>query len=362
MNNKKRAAILTFCTWGSYGSILQAYSLQRFLKSISIESKLLLEKKQSAYLLPDYVTRKQNVLKKALLYFINVLFEKRRKKRFVKNSSFINDNLDKVYFENYEYLEKNKQNLDYEFYISGSDQVFHPSVCNPAFFLDFVPDSFLKISYAASLGSLTVPKENEATFSNYLNNFDIISLRENDAVPVVSHYFKKPIYTNCDPTFLISSNEWNELIKPYKIKRKFYLVYAIYWDKTLNSKLKELKEKSGFDIVTISDGFTNVYHDKIVCDAGIDEFLWLIKKSEGIITSSFHGACLSMIFNKPLSVINNPDRPSRLSCLLQTFEFPTVSIESLNSFSFDYSLVNKKIALLKANSINFFKKVLSYEK
>lgn len=359
----KKATVSTFCTWSSYGSVLQAYAFRLFLNEMGVDSSLLLNIKQKQYVLPEYVTRKQHFLKTIVFYILNLFFERKRRLRFKKINQFIESNLDVKYFDDYNFL------FDMDFnssiFISGSDQVFQPSVCDPVFFLDFVPRHILKVSYAGSLGSLKIPNSNKEKFIKLINNFDFLSLRERDAAEFVSSFYQKPIYVNVDPTILIEKEKWIALSKKYnnvpKFK-KYYLVYAIYWDKNYNNLLKQLKRKTGFMIVAISDGLTSIFHDKLICDASIEEFLWLIKNAEGIVTSSFHGACFSIIFNKPVSIVINPASPSRLVSLTDRFEIPRVPINELNTYCFEYGPINKKIDEARSEAKEYVDTFLNYEK
>ena len=359
----RKAVVSTFCTWSSYGSVLQAYAFRLFLNEMGVDSTLLLSINQKQYVLPDYVTRKQHFLKKTVFSLLNLFFEKKRKQRFKKINHFIETNLDVQYFDDYNFL------LDMDFnsdiFISGSDQVFQPSVCDPAFFLDFVPRNNLKVSYAASLGSLKIPGSNKEKFLKLINNFDFLSLRERDAADFISSFYQKPIYVNADPTLLIEKEKWMALSKKYsnvQKNKKYYLVYAIYWDKNYNKLLKQLKLKTGYTIIVISDGLTSIFHDKMICDASIEEFLWLIKNAEGIITSSFHGACFSIIFNKPVSVVINPASPSRLASLVDRFEIPSVPINELDVYCFEYGSINKKIVEARVEAEEYVNAFLHYGK
>ena len=62
----RKAIVSTFCTWSSYGSVLQAYAFRLFLNEMGVDSTLLLSINQKQYVLPDYVTRKQHFLKKTV--------------------------------------------------------------------------------------------------------------------------------------------------------------------------------------------------------------------------------------------------------------------------------------------------------
>ncbi len=252
------------------------------------------------------------------------------------------------------------KSYDSKLFLAGSDQIFHPALCNPVFFLDFVPAGAKRISYAASMGSLDVSADKEKEFARLLNNFDYLSFREKDAAELAKKYTNKEIQVHIDPTFLMSVKDWRAVEKEYPIKGKYILFYPIYWDKSLNAKLKDLHKKTGLPIVMISDAL-GIYHQKAVRDAGVDQFLWLIDHAEYVVTSSFHGAALAINFNKNVSMVVNPKLPSRLNNLAETLDFPIIPIEQIDSIEIDYERINNNIAREKERSMAYLKKVLCDE-
>ena len=53
---------------------------------------------------------------------------------------------------------------------------------------------------------------------------------------------------------------------------------------------------------------------------GPAEFLWLIQHAESVVTNSFHGTALSVIFQKPLRVVYPTGRITRIKELLERFQ------------------------------------------
>ena len=92
-------------------------------------------------------------------------------------------------YENNETLLQNPPHADV--YLSGSDQVWNPLTIHDEFFFPFVQEKELVVSYAASMGTETVPVEHEALFSQYMARFDSISVREDTMVDVIRKYTDK---------------------------------------------------------------------------------------------------------------------------------------------------------------------------
>lgn len=349
--------ISTYCVISSYGSILQSFALKRALEYLRISSKLISKKEDNDITQIKYY-RKNSSLKYIIFNLLKVKDQRDIFQRFVYNKIFIERNIDLLQYESYEQL--NNESFDANIFLAGSDQIFHPALCNPVFFLDFTPTGSKRISYAASMGSLKVPKEKENEFARLLNNFDYLSFRETDAAELAKKYTDKDIQVHIDPTFLMKPDEWRAIEKEYPIKGKYILLYPIYWDKSYNEQLKNLHKKTGLPIVLISDSI-GIYHQKAIRDAGVDQFLWLIDHAEYVVTSSFHGAALSVNFNKKVSFVVNPNQPSRLECLAETLKYPIIPIEHIDSINIDYERVNKNIEFEKERSMVYLKWVLCDE-
>ena len=245
-----------------------------------------------------------------------------------------------------------------DYYISGSDQVFHPDLCRPSFFLDFLKNDKKRLTYAVSMGKTKIKAEKEASFKELVGKIDAFSVREQEMVDILKKYTEKEINVHIDPTFLVHRDEWREYENKYEIKKPYILVYAIYWDSRLNKKLKKLRKQTGCDIVLIGTGFSTVYANKKIYDADPGQFLWLIDNAEAVVTSSFHGVAFSIIFNKKLSAVINPDLPSRISSLLELLNVKQYDIEKVTDFNLDnYANVNEQVEHQKQRSITYLKEI-----
>ncbi len=357
----KKTYTVTYCEWSSYGSILQSLALQKSLKKYGIENKII---KAEPKPLDRYKNERLTFSspKEFIKKFLNLLILGKTAKRYKKCQNFINNNADIEYFGNYDNLKNNPPEADC--FIAGSDQIWHPDHCNKTFFLDFAKNNTKKISYAASMGKTTVGEEKKDEFKRLINNFDTISVRESDNIDVIRQFTDKNVVSHIDPTFLLSKEEWEGYQKKYSIKKPYILVYAIYWNESLNLKLKSLSKKTGLPIIAICTSLNKVTANKKIYDADVSEFLWLINNAEYIITSSFHGVAFSTIFNKQFSAVINPRLPSRITCLMQNLEIPIISIENLceKEYQINYDTVNLNILKEKEKSITYLLKELNIEK
>jgi len=349
----KSIYIATFCDWDNYGSILQSIALKRTLFKIGVSSTIIEAKEE---LKNKYEAKKPRKDIRSLLDFLyNMVFCKSISLRFVKNTRVIKDELDIMYLP--DYLKQMFELPKGSIYLSGSDQVWSPLLCHRLFFLDF-PTNNIKISYAASLGVSYIPKEKENEFMRLVNNFDYISVRERDAVQLINKLTDKPVYQHLDPVFLLKRVEWSKLEEEYEIDEPYILVYAIYWARKYNKQLRELHKVSGKKIVVIENGLQWIYGNKRIRDGGVMNFLSLIRNADAVISSSFHGVAISIVYNKKVAAVINPQSPSRISNLLDELNYINPSIPEVLDIQNNYIQINKIIAAETKKSYTYLTNIL----
>lgn len=85
----------------------------------------------------------------------------------------------------------------------------------------------------------------------------------------------------------------------------------------------------------------------------------MVDHAEYVVTSSFHGAAFSIIFQKKFSVIVNPKLPSRIDNLMNTLKIPAVEICQLSEASdFLYDRVKIRIDDEKEKSMEYLREAL----
>ena len=156
-----KIGIMTFWqTNNNYGQILQLYALQRTLIKCSHSPVLI-----RYYLIRKYKSNWRRNIKHLFefsryTFFIYSLMHREQDRGF---EDFRKSNL---IFTPDIYLSIDEFNVqDFDAFIVGSDQVWNYTLFgddpDPAFFLQFVPDYLLKISYAASFGFPILPAKYE---------------------------------------------------------------------------------------------------------------------------------------------------------------------------------------------------------
>ena len=310
----RKIAIVTKHSAYNYGAMLQAYALQSTI-----------EKLGGAPIIVDFGKQKRPGVKmqKSFSGLVKKIYSIRYKKELTEGYKRFEQFRDKsLYLSNayksYAELKNNPPEADV--YVVGSDQVWNPLRISETNFLRFVPDDKVKASYAASMGISNIPEGSKRLFAEYVSDFDFISVREEDAKNLIEASTEQECRVDVDPVFLLSEDEWREVSVSSQIKKPYILCYCIYRPQWLNNWLKKLHNATGKDIVVVTtNAYRNLYHNRIVRNAGPKEMLGLLINADFVVSSSFHGVALSIVNNKPFYAIINPDAPSRIENMLTRF-------------------------------------------
>lgn len=353
----KKVNVVTYCDWRSYGSILQSLGLQQTLKKLGFTGSLILpEPVPQKRLRPQLPLR--GGLRRRIADVHKLLNHRALSRKYRGCHGFIQTHIPVRYCGSYECIQKNPPEADV--YLAGSDQIWHPVLMDPLFFLDFVPAGIPRVSYAASMGNTGIPAGNEERLCRYVQRFDRLSVREADNQKIISQMTDRQVLRHIDPVFLMDREQWRALEKEYpNMEKPYILVYAIYWDRKLNAELKALHETTGMDVVVVTSSPRKIYANQWIYDADPAEFLWLIDHAQMVVTSSFHGTAMSIIFEKPFAAVIDPGMPSRIAGLLEVLEISNASIETLKQgLQMDYGAIAQRIREEQVRSEAYLKEAL----
>lgn len=207
-------------------------------------------------------------------------------------------------------------------FVLGSDQVWRPSLYRGyknTFFLGFANKFKRKIAYAASFGldKLEIPTMETLRLKYYLKKFNAISVREKSGINILKNTFNIDSQLVLDPIFLCSLSEYENLIKESNNSKEDNYVLSYILDPTnkkkdITSNIKNKLNKKNVFITDFHRGITLKQSGHLSNDIKetmcVPDFLAYYKNSDFVITDSFHGTCLAIIFKKPFISIANPQR------------------------------------------------------
>lgn len=361
----KKVGIINFACADNFGAVLQAYALEKIIRDHGFDSETINFKPK--YIMGQYNSfnnidvaikslRLHSVLKKIFLGFKNMKKEKKRRNCF---RDFREKNMVLSKKEFYTPSDLLNDNLDYDFFITGSDQVWNPifkkNIGN-SFFLDFAPENKPKIAYAASIAE-NVDKSMSNEYKVLIGRFDHISLREISSVPFVRSLINKEVKVTLDPTLLLEKDDWQYVLKEPLLDDKFILVYDLEYSEDLVYIANEFANRLGYKIVSYSKKLNFKNGSRSFKYEGPSELLGYINNAELVLTNSFHGTVFSVIFQKQFYTIPHTTRGSRMIDFLNTLNLSDRIIQSRAipgvEFSINYNSVNEKLDVLKKDSLEF---------
>ena len=264
MDKKVGLAIVTYGT--NYGTYLQAFATQHIVRKLGYDTEVInidsvqkevgkarkkyfakrifspSELKSYKHVLIGIVREKTN--KKYRQYMANrkEQFEKFRKSKFVfsevRNSW---SGLSQLCQERYEHV------------LVGSDQLWRPANIEGNFYtLNFVPENVNKIAYATSFGLSEIRKNQSEKAKSFLSRINHLSVRETSGAKIVKNLTERDIPVVCDPTLLLSQDDWDQFVaKEPIVKEKYILCYFLGNNKAHREFAKKLAEKTGCKVVGV---------------------------------------------------------------------------------------------------------------
>ena len=203
-------------------------------------------------------------------------------------------------------------------FVVGSDVVWNYEICGKTagqfLFLDFADDRCKKIAYASSTGTgFNAPPREHTLSKYYINKFDAISVREQEAADICKEQFGVNADLVMDPVFLCDREKYIELSKESQksFPEKYLSSYILGPDETKRRMLETLKERFNIPFRIMPNpnhdesisrlGWAN--DEEILHNGDVEDFLACINNSEYFFADSFHGLCFAVILHKKFVVV-----------------------------------------------------------
>lgn len=342
-----KVAIITYSGAQNYGALLQAQSLTDYVRHLGHECCLI-----NNWPLDTRWFKPRKYIQDIIASVLQIRQGKRRIARYALYCERY------LHFSNKIHDEKDLRqlNLDFDCFITGSDQVWN---CNQGadkiFFLGFADLGKRTISYAASFGSDSIPEQYKNEVINYLKNIQYISVREKSGARLVKNLIGSLPPVVIDPVFLKNSAEWKNMAAEPAIDFPFVFVYSTQKSERLNRAVKDFASKNPVKIVS-THAIPGV-HCTVRKDIGPLEFLGYILNAEYVISTSFHATAFSIIFEKNFCVVPHSQTGARVTDLLEDANLEQCIWKEEN---YQYPQVNYSVAGVKALQprINFSEQFL----
>ncbi len=328
----------------NYGGNLQAYALCRYLNEMGYDAEQIsydIRKEQS------FIVRLKLKLRD-IWFWHSFDFAKNRSIRRKKIQLF---NKSIPHSKRYNKSTVAKCVENYDAFVVGSDQVWHPNAVCDAYLLKFVK-SKIKLSYAASFAINELSENQKAGYREALKSFDGISVREEKGVELLKDLTDKRVWWSIDPTLLLSAKQWDEIADRKVEESPYIFCYFLGEDLNYRKLAGEFAEKKQLPIVTLPNlkgkfrDCDSTFGNKQLYDVSPADFVSLIKNATYILTDSFHATAFSVIYEKQFFVFERTGvatMGSRIESLTKLFEATGHFCNTRDKLTLEYLTTIQKI-------------------
>lgn len=386
-----RVGIITLTGSDNYGNVLQNYALQEMLKELGCEVETIqnttsfgcynpereyinkLTLKYIRQYVKDQLNYRYNIKNsgKGLVMTINYC---RKKAGLIYKQKKIRKKVFNDFIEHYicwgpDKIDINKpwtrEQCDrYDFFVSGSDQVWNPTYPSTSEinFLQFAP-VYKRISYAPSFGIQQIPTALRQDYTKWIGEIPFLSVREESGRKLIQELTGREAKLVCDPTMAIAVEVWYELeSKPLKIPDGKYILSYFLGDRTkeYDSYIEKIAQKYQMEIISLFDIL-----DMNGYVVSPQEFIYLIHHASLVCTDSFHGTVFSIIMHTDFvsfsRIESGKSMNSRLESLLTIFNLSERCYGKIldeDIFCTDFKNVNGKLTELRQTAMEFLKNAI----
>lgn len=374
-----KVGILTHPLETNYGGLLQAYALQTVIRRMGHDVYTIdRHNKGARSILPRHIL---GLIKRYFRRYVqrnpnvstswNAHLTMKEKDILGKNTwKFVQKNINitsRVWSHELKDIDEKYQ---FDAYVVGSDQIWLPNYC-PNSFLDFVKrDNVIKCSYAASCSCASWSPELTDACRQLARSFKGLSVREKDLIEFCRKEFGCAAQHVLDPTLLLDKEDYLTVVDTNVKGDDIIFSYILDDTQEKRSLIEKVSKHYGVGVAWVNAD--RPYYKRNDVDINecifpsVDNWINNLNNARFVITDSFHGMAMSIVFKKPFIVIANKKRGlSRFESMLGLFGLESRLILNVNDFTeehllaINYDNVYDIIKSKRKESIEFLNTMLS---
>lgn len=314
-----KIGILTFHAAQNYGAVLQCRCLYEVLRGLGHEVHVL--DYRPAFLTEPYKLWKNAYLKHPLTLLkvawklTGALRRRRGFADFEKTFSPVpcrTEGFDAIVF--------------------GSDQIWNTLIdkgFDPVFFASDPQFAATRnIAYAASDGSVTLSEKDQKTFADKMQRFQAIGVREETLQRMLADRGIRA-EINLDPVLLAGREVVDRIAADVPRRKPFVLTYEAVDHPEVLLKAHAIAREAGLQVISIA---RTPYRPGRVRYSPA-EFAALVRDARHVVTTSFHGVALSLLYHTPFTFVPTgtrlDERINHILALEANGSLETIRIQSL---------------------------------
>ena len=297
-----KIGILTFHFANNYGASLQVFSFQKYLDFLGYDSEVInfcSHLQDSHHRLFEYNDSVKGIIKNLVRLPHFFSRNKRIRKFNVFREKYIK--ISDTKYSCYQELEKNLKDR-YDLIFVGSDQVWNPNVNDfDEVYFKIASCGIPVFTYAASFGNADSKQLDIYKF--YIRKFKKISVREVSGADILEKMGINNIIPVLDPTLLIPRDYYKKLSLSGRIISGPYVVCYFLGRKNYNRVfdfMSKISNSIKMPVYFINVNYGKIsYSNKMINDAGPEDFLSILNNAKIVITNSFHATAISLVLGVP---------------------------------------------------------------
>lgn len=279
----------------NYGGTLQAYAMQTALEQLG----------HQPFFVNTALCRRESTFAKWLEHPVREL---QRKRRFGRFTGFWRDRFNMDPQGHLPYADYLAHPTPADAYVCGSDQIWslgfpHDELRRKLSFADFGDPAARRIAYAPGWSGYELEPAVAADVTRMLGRFAALSAREEKGVELLR---KLGFTARCvvDPTLLFDGSFWSSLASEMEVDARTTVLMTYRWKTAVNLKkevLNFIKGSNGSKLQVLASErpFEFPGSNRMVSPA---EWLGVLRRSEFVLTNSFHCLVFSIVFRRPFAV------------------------------------------------------------
>lgn len=383
MESKKIGIVTFFNSDNNYGAVLQCYALQMFLRIKGYDPYVV-----------KYIHTFWNISNILKLFNFRLMFNyftnkiKRSNNPQEKNPIVQSEQNHLRRFDEFrtKYFTFSERQYSSSFdlkihppkayaYICGSDQIWNApnDYISPIYFLGFGGSKVKRIAYAASMGKdrpITPPANK--LFIKYLSRLNAVFLRESDVCELCKKNGRPDAEVVLDPSLLLEKEDYVRIMDPIQFRENYLFSYLLNIKSETEisfDKVRDYSKENNLRIVKCTANGCVVPSDIPNSLLTIPQWLSAIYYADSYITTSFHGLCFAIIFEKRFLVYLLGGEMSygnqRILTLLENVGLtdriynPNIAFKSQMEQDINWVIVKQKLNKLRERSIGLLLNALN---
>lgn len=247
-------------------------------------------------------------------------------------------------------------------FVCGSDTIFCPDEfgIDDGYYANYAVMQGRSVAYAPSFGTPHFRLDQLPVLDARMRNFKAIGLRETTLMDRVRTATEVPVRRVCDPTLLLDRSDYDLIAESPNKKEPFLLLYSRRDDPRMTAFASDLAKRNGWRVVEISIRASHAeMGNEMRYDAGVEEFLGLVREAEFVATNSYHGMIFAIHYQRPFSVFTREQCDTKMEGLASWIGVPKAEMGFAYESPQDWDEVRNRIEPIREESRTFLEHSLS---